>query len=130
MTGGVVAIFGRVGDNFAAGITGGMTFVYDADGLFEEHVNPDSVVWQRVETDHWRNVLFNPVEEHRAETRSALAAQMLAQWERESPFSRSRFRALIAPSCPTRSAQVVFQRRSQPRAGVLGSHLNPLRQPP
>ena len=32
MTGGTVAILGPVGDNFAAGMTGGMAFVYDADG--------------------------------------------------------------------------------------------------
>ena len=83
MTGGIAAILGKVGDNFAAGMTGGMAFVYDADGLFEKHVNPDTVVWQRVETAHWQSVLRALVEEHRAETGSALALQMLAQWDRE-----------------------------------------------
>jgi glutamate synthase (NADPH/NADH) large chain len=83
MTGGVVAILGRVGDNFAAGMTGGMAFVYDADGLFEEHLNADSVVWQRVRTAHWRGVLRNLVEEHRSETASVFAGQLLAQWDVE-----------------------------------------------
>jgi glutamate synthase (NADPH/NADH) large chain len=83
MTGGVVAILGPVGDNFAAGMTGGMAFVYDADGLFEEHLNPDSVVWQRVQTAHWRGMLRDLVEEHRAESGSAFAAQLLAQWGME-----------------------------------------------
>jgi glutamate synthase (NADPH) large chain len=83
MTGGVAAILGRVGDNFAAGMTGGMAFVYDADGLFEKHVNPDSVIWQRPETAHWQNALRALVVEHRIETGSALAAQMLNQWDRE-----------------------------------------------
>jgi glutamate synthase (NADPH/NADH) large chain len=83
MTGGVVAILGPVGDNFAAGMTGGMAFVYDADGRFDEHINPDSVVWQRVATAHWRGVLRNLVEEHRAESGSAFAAQLLAQWDVE-----------------------------------------------
>jgi glutamate synthase (NADPH/NADH) large chain len=83
MTGGVAVILGRVGDNFGAGMTGGMAFVYDADGLFEQHVNADTVVWQRVETAHWQNVLKAHIEEHRVETGSVLATQMLAQWDRE-----------------------------------------------
>jgi len=83
MTNGIVAILGPVGDNFAAGMTGGMAFVYDADGRFDEHVNPDSVVWMRVETAHWRSVLRGLVEEHHAESGSAFAAQLLAQWDVE-----------------------------------------------
>jgi glutamate synthase (NADPH/NADH) large chain len=83
MTGGTVAILGRVGDNFAAGMTGGMAFVYDADGLFDDHINADTVVWQRIETAHWRDVLRKMVENHRAETNSAFAAELLAHWDRE-----------------------------------------------
>ncbi|MBI3676012.1 MAG: glutamate synthase large subunit, partial [Proteobacteria bacterium] len=83
MTGGLVAILGTIGDNFAAGMTGGMAFVYDADKLFEHHVNPDSVVWQRLATAHWRSVLRDLVEEHRRETGSAFAAELLANWDFE-----------------------------------------------
>jgi glutamate synthase (NADPH/NADH) large chain len=83
MTGGVVAILGPVGDNFGAGMTGGMAFVYDADGRFEEHVNPDTIVWQRVASGHWESVLCGLVEEHRKESSSVFAGQLLAQWELE-----------------------------------------------
>jgi glutamate synthase (NADPH/NADH) large chain len=83
MTGGTVAILGHIGDNFAAGMTGGMAFVYDADGLFEEHINPDTVVWQKVESGHWQTVLRNLIEEHRAETGSVFATEVLAQWDVE-----------------------------------------------
>ena len=34
MTGGTVAVLGRTGINFAAGMTGGTAWVYDADGSF------------------------------------------------------------------------------------------------
>jgi glutamate synthase (NADPH/NADH) large chain len=83
MTGGMVAILGQIGDNFAAGMTGGMTFVYDADRLFEHHVNPDSVVWQRIATLHWQGVLCALVEEHARETGSVHAKALLASWEAE-----------------------------------------------
>ncbi len=53
MTGGVAVILGPVGDNFAAGMTGGMAFVYDAAGEFPRYVNPDSVIWQRINSLHW-----------------------------------------------------------------------------
>ena len=48
MTGGTVVILGPVGDNFGAGFTGGMAFVYDADGTFERRVNPDTLLWSRL----------------------------------------------------------------------------------
>ncbi|MDE1939129.1 MAG: glutamate synthase large subunit [Alphaproteobacteria bacterium] len=85
MTGGVAVILGGVGDNFAAGMTGGMAFVYDADGLFEQHLNTDSVVWQRVETAHYQDVLRSLIEEHRTETGSVFAGELLAQWDVELP---------------------------------------------
>ena len=46
MTGGTVIILGEVGDNFAAGMTGGMAFIYDKSKEFEKKVNQESVVWQ------------------------------------------------------------------------------------
>jgi glutamate synthase (NADPH) large chain len=83
MTGGVVAILGRIGDNFAAGMTGGMAFVYDADRQFEEHLNADTVVWQRVATAHWERTLRALIEEHRRETASVFAQQLLSNWAEE-----------------------------------------------
>jgi glutamate synthase (NADPH/NADH) large chain len=82
MTGGTAVILGAIGDNFAAGMTGGMAFVYDADGLFESHLNADSVVWQRV-ARHWQGVLHALVEEHRRETGSVFATELLAHWDHE-----------------------------------------------
>ena len=85
MTGGTVAILGKVGANFAAGMTGGMAFVYDEDGLFAEHINPDSVIWQRAETAHYQEMLRGMVEEHRIETGSAWASELLAEWDVQLP---------------------------------------------
>ncbi len=83
MTGGTVAILGSIGDNFGAGMTGGMAFVYDADGLFEHHINPDSITWQRVASAHWDAVLRALIEEHQSETGSDLAQELLTQWDLE-----------------------------------------------
>ncbi|MGA3304581.1 MAG: glutamate synthase large subunit [Stellaceae bacterium] len=83
MTGGTVVILGSVGDNFAAGMYGGMAFVYDEDGGFARRVNPETVLLQRVEHPHWAGVLKALVMEHARETGSRLAEQILIDWDRE-----------------------------------------------
>ena len=83
MTGGTAVILGAVGDNFAAGMTGGMAFVYDPDDVFTLKVNPETVSWQRIDHPHWEAVLKALVEEHVAETKSPLGARLLNDWNRE-----------------------------------------------
>jgi glutamate synthase (NADPH/NADH) large chain len=83
MTGGTVVILGAVGDNFAAGMTGGMAFVYDPDEVLPQRVNPQSVVIQRLESDHWESLLKALVEEHHEETQSRFAQRLLIDWQRE-----------------------------------------------
>ncbi|WP_081816553.1 glutamate synthase large subunit [Fodinicurvata fenggangensis] len=83
MTGGTAVILGSVGFNFAAGMTGGMAFVYDPQEVLPRRVNPDSVVWQRVETEHYENLLHELVAEHYAETQSRFSERLLNDWELE-----------------------------------------------
>ena len=80
MTGGTVAILGAIGDNFGAGFTGGMAFVYDPDGMFEKRVNADSLTWQRIAHPHWEEALRRLVQEHVSETSSRYAAGLLHDW--------------------------------------------------
>ena len=83
MTGGTAIILGQVGDNFGAGMTGGMAFIYDKMNNFENFVNPDSVVWQPVETEHWKNFLKNKLTDFLKETNSIMAKKILENFEKE-----------------------------------------------
>jgi glutamate synthase (NADPH/NADH) large chain len=83
MTGGCVVILGKVGDNFAAGMTGGMAFIYDPLQEFENYVNPSSVIWQTPETDYWKNYLKNLINEHFNETQSQIAQKILLNFNNE-----------------------------------------------
>ena len=83
MTGGVAVILGKVGANFGAGMTGGMAFVYDKDNEFAHRINPDSVIYQRIEVGHYETQLRNLVMEHHKETSSPWAEQLLVNWDRE-----------------------------------------------
>ena len=83
MTGGMVVILGEVGDNFAAGMTGGMAFIYDKSHQFTKKVNPESVVWQTVETDYWKEILKNLISEHSKETGSEFSRNIIKNYEEE-----------------------------------------------
>jgi glutamate synthase (NADPH/NADH) large chain len=48
MTGGTVVVLGRTGRNFAAGMSGGIAYVYDADGTFAAHCNTAMVALEPV----------------------------------------------------------------------------------
>ena len=83
MTGGQVVILGEVGDNFGAGMTGGMAFLYDPEDQFDVLANPDSIVWQQIQSKHWESVLKAAIEEHVERTRSQHAESILNNWELE-----------------------------------------------
>ena len=83
MTGGCVVILGKVGDNFAAGMTGGMAFIYDPNQEFNNYVNAGSVIWQTPETEYWKNYLNSLINEHFKETQSKIAKKLLTNFESE-----------------------------------------------
>ena len=83
MTGGTAIILGQVGDNFGAGMTGGMAFVYDQKNDFENYVNASSIIWQPVETEYWKNFLKENLKDFFKETNSPIAKKILENFEME-----------------------------------------------
>ena len=83
MTGGSIVILGEVGDNFGAGMTGGMAFIYDPKSQFEKKANPETIVWQTPETEYWKNYLKDLVIKHNEETNSNLSEQIIENFDDE-----------------------------------------------
>ena len=83
MTGGSIIILGAVGDNFGAGMTGGMAFIYDPENNFENFANPVSIIWQQIETEYWKKFLKNNLEDFLKETNSKTAKTILDNYEKE-----------------------------------------------
>ncbi|MBI1340395.1 glutamate synthase large subunit [bacterium] len=83
MTGGTCVILGPVGENFGAGMTGGMAFVHDPNDRFSKMVNPDTVIWRPVANPHWEAVLKALIQEHATLTGSMHARSILDNWELE-----------------------------------------------
>jgi glutamate synthase (NADPH) large chain len=84
MTGGIAVILGAVGDNFAAGMTGGMAYVYDPQRRLPQRINLANVLYQPIEVTHYEQQLHQLIEEHVRETKSHFAAALLNDWQRES----------------------------------------------
>ena len=85
MTGGEAVILGPTGPNFAAGMTGGMAWVFDADGGFTRRLNPDNVVVAPVRPGYWDDRLLALVQAHADQTGSLHAAELLSDWARALP---------------------------------------------
>ena len=83
MTGGTAIILGAVGDNFGAGMTGGMAFIYDEKNEFENFANPASIIWQSVETEYWKKFLKESLEDFESKTFSEKAKKILQNYEAE-----------------------------------------------
>jgi glutamate synthase (NADPH) large chain len=83
MTGGVAVILGSIGANFGAGMTGGMAYLYDPNGVAEDHVNPESLLTCAVAHPAWEAQLKGLIAAHVAETGSRHGAAILANWAEE-----------------------------------------------
>jgi len=96
MTGGTVAVLGNTGRNFAAGMSGGIAYVYDEDGLFDKRCNTAMVsmepvlsekdqaaampqaLWHRGQSDELQ--LKKLLEDHHRWTGSKRARALLDNW--------------------------------------------------
>merc|ERR1711966_140819 len=83
MTGGVVVMLGSVGRNVGAGMTGGIGYFHDADGSFDDMVNPEIVKVQRLVTPEGEAQLKHMIERHFELTGSEKADEILGNWDEE-----------------------------------------------
>jgi glutamate synthase domain-containing protein 3 len=85
MTGGRVVVLGPTGRNFAAGMSGGIAYILDADGTFHTNCNLDMVDLDRVESAEEIAELKSLIERHAELTGSTRAAEILAAWDETLP---------------------------------------------
>ena len=95
MTGGTVVVLGETGQNFAAGMSGGVAYIYDPDGTFEQSCNPSMVTLEKIERENIQpkgprhldqpdeTILKNLIGKHQELTDSSIAKDILTDWEKE-----------------------------------------------
>jgi hypothetical protein len=81
MTGGRAVILGTTGKNFAAGMSGGVAYVYDEDNKLYRNLNKGMVLMEKVENKTDREELRSILEKHLHYTGSKKAEQILANFE-------------------------------------------------
>ena len=82
MTGGRVVVLGETGRNFAAGMSGGVAYVWDKNHTFDYFCNMDMVEINLVEDSVSRKELHELIRQHYLYTGSKLARTMLDDWNR------------------------------------------------
>ena len=80
MTGGRVVVLGETGRNFAAGMSGGVAYVWDKNHNFDFFCNMDMVEINLVEDSAYRKELHELIRQHYLYTGSKLARTMLDDW--------------------------------------------------
>ena len=80
MTGGRVVILGPTGRNFAAGMSGGIAYVWDPNNAFEPRCNMEMVELESLTQSSETAEVRRMIENHQKYTGSAVAAQVLANW--------------------------------------------------
>jgi glutamate synthase (NADPH/NADH) large chain len=84
MTGGRIVVLGKVGRNFAAGMSGGIAYVLDEEGEFERHVNAETVDLDPL-TEEDLEILQRMIRRHFQYTRSQRADDVLRKWNTVAP---------------------------------------------
>lgn len=82
MTGGRTVVLGETGRNFAAGMSGGIAYVWDAHRKFDFFCNMELVELTLVDNDADNAELRGYIERHYKHTGSPLAGRMLQDWQR------------------------------------------------
>ena len=108
MTAGVVVILGPIGDNFAAGMTGGKAFVYDPERTFRSRLNEETVYDFNLEEGMEEKRLLSLLKEYHKETESLQALTLINDWKRQ----REKFRFVIAKE--------VYDLEEKPKSAAVG----------
>ncbi|NIP85490.1 MAG: glutamate synthase subunit alpha [Planctomycetales bacterium] len=104
MTGGRVVILGPTGRNFAAGMSGGVAYIWDPQDQFLANCNLGMVELEKVETDEDICELQDLIKQHMQRTDSPVAADVLERWEETLPQ--------FVKVMPTDYKRVLLQRRA------------------
>jgi glutamate synthase domain-containing protein 3 len=81
MTGGRIVVIGPTGRNFAAGMSGGIAYVYDPHGEFPTRCNREMVDLEKLSASDDLATVRGLLENHHRHTGSTVAAALLNDWE-------------------------------------------------
>ncbi|XP_056015239.1 uncharacterized protein LOC125673905 isoform X2 [Ostrea edulis] len=120
MTGGRVVIIGLTGRNFAAGMSGGLAFVYDKDRRFDSMCNQTSVDLESLELDEDCEFIQNLLKEFHEKTGSVRAQDILQNWAQEKQF----FVKVFPREYRRALTELAEEEAAKKNVGILNSVIN------
>jgi glutamate synthase (ferredoxin) len=117
MTGGRVLVLGRTGRNFAAGMSGGIAYVFDADGSFPRRCNTGLVELEAPAAEDHEEIL-SLLGRHVEATGSALAARLVDDW----PYWKNSF-VKVMPTDYKRALRAAAEAAAGAVAATAGAAL-------
>jgi glutamate synthase domain-containing protein 2/glutamate synthase domain-containing protein 3 len=90
MTGGTVLVLGKTGRNFAAGMSGGVAYVFDEDGQFAKRCNTAMVALDKIQRKEEQEAASDPATWHRGQTDEALLRKLIEDHHRWTGSLRAR----------------------------------------
>lgn len=108
MTGGCVVILGEIGKNFAAGMSGGIAYIYDPKNAYSQRINMGMVALESFEDEAESEVIKTMIQKQYDYTGSKKAKAILENWESE--------KAHFIKVMPTDYKRVLMQRREMMEA--------------
>lgn len=112
MTGGTVVVLGDTGRNFAAGMSGGVAYVWDVNKTFVKNCNMEMVMLDTLDEED-EKLLHDMIESHQKFTNSELAAHVLSYW----PTAYKSFIKVM----PIDYKAVLEKRKAEKKAAALKS---------
>ncbi len=118
MTGGSVIVLGGIGRNFAAGMSGGLAFIYDRNGAAAKRINREMVSLKRGIEDQDESLVLKRLREHLYLTASPNASFILEHWTLE----RDNFLTIIPDTYRTLRSSLLLPRLATNIYGEIATH--------
>lgn len=81
MTGGKTVVLGPTGKNFGAGMSGGVAYVYDPEGVFPENCNMEMIELEKLDNEQEISELKSMINEHITKTGSTVGEAIIKDWD-------------------------------------------------
>ena len=94
MTGGKIVILGPTGRNIGAGMTGGVTFIFDEKNQLKNKVNKEIVSIYTIHNSHQEKIIKDIISDYYKHTGSPKALKLLNDWD----YSKQFFKMIVPPS--------------------------------
>lgn len=114
MTNGTIVILGKIGSNFGAGMTGGVTFVYTKNKSLKRYINNDFIDESELEAKD-KNLVIRLIRNHVFHTDSSIGNRVLKNWKNE----KNNFKKLSPKALKIVDLDSIYNQKTEDRMSIV-----------